>query len=461
VRPRGERLRGSRGCGCGSGWGGAGWRRHLAALRRGGTSGAALALGLVACVIGHPKRPPAVHTGRILPGISVLLEDSLGLIRGKRVGLLTNQTGVDRSGASDVALLTRSARAVRADVHLTVLFSPEHGLRGVEDRQFVGGGVEGATGIPVYSLYGASVLPPPDSVLRRLDVLVIDLQDVGTRTWTYVASMVYALGACDRIHLPVVVLDRPNPITGIHTEGPILDSALANPEPGAPGRPARPYALAPIPLRHGLTMGELALYYNDVLGLHADLRVVPARGWRRALWFDETGLPWVRPSPNLPSPESALIYPALVAFEASNLSVGRGTADAFQRLGAPWLDARRVVALLADRGLPGVRFERDDFTPEHPTDGKYGGRRVAGLHVVVTDRDAFQASRVGAALLWAVARVDPDSLHLDTLAFDLRFGSPEARLALLRGTDPDAVIDRSLPAVVAFEQRARRYALYH
>jgi len=240
----------------------------------------------------------------------------------------------------------------------------------------------------------------------------------------------------------------------------MLDSLLANPDASVPGRPARPYALAPIPLRHGLTMGELALYYNDVLSLHTDLHVVPTRGWRRPLWFDETGLPWVRPSPNLPSLASALVYPALVAFEGTNVSVGRGTDDAFQQLGAPWLDAKRVVALLADRGMPGVQFKAEKFTPHAPTDGKYGGRQIPGVRVVVTDRNAFHAGRVGAALLWAIAKASRDSLRIDTLTFDLRFGSPAARVALVRGDDPDAVIDQQLPAVVAFSQRVLRYQLY-
>jgi uncharacterized protein YbbC (DUF1343 family) len=437
---------------------------HIARALR-ATLGAALVLGALTgsalgCVIGHPKHPPAVRTGRIEPGVTVLLQDSIQLVRGKRVGLLTNQTGIDRSGTPDADLFVRSRPAVAAGVKLVALFSPEHGLRGMEDRQFVAGGTDTSTRVPVYSLYGATVLEPPDSLLRGLDVLVIDLQDIGTRTWTYVASMVYAMRAASRVHLPVVVLDRPNPLTGVHADGPMLDSVLANAEAGAPGRPARPYALAPTPLRHGLTMGELALYYDDVLGLHADLHVVPARNWRRALWFDETGLPWVRPSPNLPSPTSALIYPALVAFEGTNVSVGRGTDDAFQRLGAPWLDARRVSRLLADREMPGVKFEAEDFTPRAPTDGKYGGRQIPGVRIVVTDRDAFNAGRVSAALLWAIGRVHADSLHLDTLAFDLRFGSSAARVALLRGEDPDAVIDRQLPAVVAFAERVKRYELY-
>lgn len=421
------------------------------------TSVCAAALG---CAAGHTHPAVPLRVDRVEPGITVLLEDSLDLLRDRRVGLLTNQTGVDAAGRGDAVLLAQSSPARAAHVRLVALFSPEHGLRGTEDRQFVAGGLDTTTRIPVYSLYGATVLPPPDSVLERLDVLVIDLQDVGTRTWTYVASMVYAMQAAARRHLCVVVLDRPNPITGTHVDGPMLDSALANPNPSVPGRPARPFALASTPLRHGLTMGELARYFDAVLELHGELHVIPAKGWRRALWFDQTGLPWVRPSPNLPSLTSVLMYPALVPFEGTNLSVGRGTPIAFQWLGAPWLDARRVVHLLAGRDLPGVRFEVASRTPRAPSDGKYGGRPVNGVRIVATRRDAFDAGRVGATLLWAIARANRDSLRIDTLAFDLRFGDPAARVALLRGEDPDTVMAHQHPAVAAFTERTRRYQLY-
>jgi uncharacterized protein YbbC (DUF1343 family) len=415
-----------------------------------------------ACVHTVHRDTPAVRVGRIDPGITVLLEDSVDLIRGKRVALLTNQTGVDRSGTSDIALLAHGARAAAADVHLVLLFSPEHGIGGAEDKTGVPGGRDPATALPIVSLYGETTLAPPDSALHGLDALVIDLQDVGSRTWTYVAAMVYAMQSAARTHLPVIVLDRPNPLTGSRVEGPILDSALAHSEPSAPGRNARPYALYPIPLRHGLTMGELALFYNDVLGLRADLHVIPVRGWRREVWFDETGLPWVRPSPNLPSARSVLLYPALVAFESSNLSVGRGTAAPFEWIGAPWLDAERVIKLLRDRDLGGggVQFAVESFTPERPTDGKYGGRHIPGIHVEVTARDQVQVARVAAALLWAIAKTHPDSLRLDTLGFDTRLGSAVARRALLRGDDPDDVIDAGLPDVVAFERRSRQYMLY-
>jgi uncharacterized protein YbbC (DUF1343 family) len=403
-----------------------------------------------------------VTIGRVRPGITVLLEDSLALVAGKRVGLLTNQSGIDEHGTSDIDLLYQAGEEDRDGdgPRLTLLFSPEHGIRGTEDRTNIANSRDARTGVPIISLYGATTLAPPDSALRAIDVLVIDLQDLGTRTWTYVASMVYAMRAAATQHLPVLVLDRPNPITGSHIEGPLLDTALAYAGSNSASRPANPVALYPIPLRHGLTMGELARFYNDVLDLHADLHVIPASGWHRDMWFDQTGLPWVRPSPNMPSLTSALLYPGIVMFEATNLSVGRGTPIAFQHVGAPWLDANRAVALLNARDLDGVRFEIEHFTPRSPTDRKYGGVSIPGIRVVVTDRDRVRAVRVGTAILWAVARTNADSLRVRAHAFDERLGAPGAREALLAGEDPDAVLDRFEPATVAFARAARQYYLY-
>jgi uncharacterized protein YbbC (DUF1343 family) len=215
-----------------------------------------------------------------------------------------------------------------------------------------------------------------------------------------------------------------------------------------------------VPLRHALTRGEMARYFNAELRIGARLHVVPAAGWRRAMWFDETGLPWVRPSPNLPTLASATVYPALVAFEATNVSVGRGTPDAFQRLGAPWLPADSAVSLLQSRGLPGVRFERSDFTPQGAGDGKYSGRPVNGVRVVVTDRERFSPGRTGAALLWVIHRVAPDSLVVRGGAFDERFGRPLMREAIMRGEDPDAVVARDRGAVESWWRAVAPYRLY-
>jgi uncharacterized protein YbbC (DUF1343 family) len=398
-------------------------------------------------------------TPRVRPGISVLLRDSIHLVRARRVGLLTNQTGIDEHGESDIERL-RGGEARAAGVQLIRLFSPEHGIRGTEDREQLASGVDERSGLFVHSLYQNATIAPPDSTLRDLDVLVVDLQDIGTRTWTYVGAVLYSMRAAARRNLDIVVLDRPNPLSGLHPDGPILDSAIANPDEPTPTRPGRAYALYPVPLRHALTMGEMARYFNAELRIGAKLHVVPAAGWRRAMWFDETGLPWVRPSPNLPTLASATVYPALVAFEATNVSVGRGTSDAFQRVGAPWLPADRAVALLQGRALPGVRFERSDFTPQGATDGKYSGRPLEGIRIVVTDRDRFSPGRTGAALLWAIHRAAPDSLVVRGPAFDERFGRPAMREAITGGEDPDTVVSRDAAAVQAWWRHVARYTLY-
>jgi uncharacterized protein YbbC (DUF1343 family) len=414
-----------------------------------------------ACVVTHKQMDPTTELAeaRVRPGITVLLNDSIHLIRGKRIGLLTNQTGIDEKGNSDIDLL-RGKKARSANVMLVQLFSPEHGLRGTEDRQNIASGRDAKSGLPVFSLYGQQTMAPPDSILNRLDAMVFDLQDIGTRTWTYVGAMVYSMRAAARLHKPFIVLDRPDPLTGYAIDGPVLDSSLANPNDPAPGRPGLAFAIWPLPLRHGMTMGELALYFNDVMKIHADLHVVPALGWRRDVWFDLTGLPWVNPSPNMPSLHSAIIYPALVAFEATNLSVGRGTPEAFQHIGAPWLNAAATAAILKDREIPGVRFFAETFTPVNPTDGKYAGQTIPGIKIVVIDRSAMQASRVGANLLWAIHRTAGAKLTIDNRAFDLRFGSSRVREALLRGEDPDVLIDREYKAAYAFRESVRQYLIY-
>jgi uncharacterized protein YbbC (DUF1343 family) len=216
-----------------------------------------------------------------------------------------------------------------------------------------------------------------------------------------------------------------------------------------------------MPLRHGMTMGEMALFFNDVLGIRANLKVVPMRNWRRELWFDRTDLPFVKPSPNLPTLQSEMLYPALVPFEGSNLSVGRGTPVPFQIIGAPWLDAEATVKLLRDRELRGVRFVVEDFTPDHPGDNKYGGQKIPGIRVLVTNRNEMQPSRVGANLLWAINKTSGKGLKLNDRTFDLRMGAPRVREALMRGDDPQAVIDREYKAAFDFREQTRRYLLYN
>jgi uncharacterized protein YbbC (DUF1343 family) len=402
----------------------------------------------------HVGSPPAP----VRPGISVLMSDSIGLIRNKRIGLITNQTGVDEHGVSDIDLL-RNAVATAAGVKLLRLYSPEHGIRGTEDRERLQSSVDEKSGLFIVSLYENSTSPPPDSTLRDLDAIVIDLQDIGTRTWTYVGVVMYTLQSAARLGKQVILLDRPNPVSGA-TNGPILDSAISNPYPPAPGKQGRAYALYPVPLRHGLTMGEMAKLFNDRMKLGADLRVIPAAGWKRSMWFDETGLPWVRPSPNLPDLTSATIYPALVPFEGSNLSVGRGTTTAFQRFGAPWLNAAEVARRLEAMRLPGTRFVVDSFMPHAGSDNKFNERMIPGVLIQLANRDAFEAGTVSAAILSVVHAVNPDSLRINAETFDLRFGSPSIREAVMRGQDPMPIMARKKAVAAAFAEAAKRYWIY-
>lgn len=395
----------------------------------------------------------------VRPGISVLMTDSLHLVRGKRVALLTNQSGIDERGISDIdRLVDATARA--AAVRLVALFAPEHGIRGTEDRTNLASGVDERTGVVIHSLYGRTTTAPSDASLRGVDVLLVDLQDLGARPWTFPASMVYTMRAAARNRIPMLLLDRPNPITGTHVEGPIVDSALTNGDDDTPSRRAQPTAVFSIPVRHGLTMGELARFYNDALHINAALTVIPAAGWTRGQWFDETRLPWVRPSPNMPSLTSATFYPGMVSLEPTNLSVGRGTDSAFQRFGAPWMKAGAVAARLTALNLPGITFAVETFTPRKPGDGKYDGRECHGVRMRLTDREAFRSTLTAAAIIWAVGREHPDSLRVRAVGFDRTFGGVGLREALLAGDAPAPVLARADAAVAAFRARVAPYLLY-
>lgn len=421
--------------------------------------GTLLLMTTAACAAppGAQPRTPAPPT--VKPGITVLLEDSLQVVAGRRIAIITNHTGIDEKGASVVDLLMNDPRARRAGVTVVRLFSPEHGIRGTEDVTNLPDVRDERSGLMVHSLYRRETVPPPDSLLRDVDALVFDLQDIGTRTWTYVGVMVYGMRAAARVGIPFVVLDRPNPLGG-RAEAPILDATLAYAGDPTPERRGQAYALYPTPLRHGMTNGELARLFAAELPIDVQLTVVKAAGWRRTMWWDDAKLPWVVPSPSMTSLASATTYPALVPFEGSNLSVGRGTDRPFQRFGAPWLEARRVADLLNERGLPGVRFEAERFTPRRPGDAKFADREVPGVRIIVEGRDQAPMGRVGASILWALGRAHPDSLRLNARTFDLRFGVAAAREAILRGDDPDEVIDRMQPDVVAFQRRVRPFLLY-
>jgi uncharacterized protein YbbC (DUF1343 family) len=343
---------------------------------------------------------------QVRPGIEVLLTDSIHLVRGQRLGLLTNQTGVDRAGRRDADLL------IAAGLRLSTLFSPEHGFRGAEDRPGLPDAVDSATGLPIYSLYGGS-RPAARAALDSVDVLLVDLQDIGARYYTYAGTAASLMRDAAVRGKRVVVLDRPDPIGGDLMQGAVRAT------PGDPDSDA--VGFLPVPMRHGMTLGELLRMANDLLGLRADLVVVPAAGWRRAMTYEATGLPWIRPSPNMPDLESAFHYSGTCLFEGTNLSVGRGTALAFQVVGAPWLDAPRLLRYLRANersALVGMAVTDTEFTPRAPTDGKYDGVSLHGLRFRVTDRARYDPTRLAVALLTGLEALHPDSFQFRPTSFD-------------------------------------------
>lgn len=384
---------------------------------------------------------PAASAAQVRPGIDVVVGDSLHLVSGRRVGLLTNQTGVSREGTSDVE------RLLSAGVSLTALFSPEHGFRGALNVENIGHTVDSATGLPIYSLYGAVRAPTP-RMLSVVDLLLIDLQDIGARTYTYVSTALLAIEAATQSNVPVIVLDRPNPIGGELVQGPMLDTAYAS-----------FVGMLPVPLRHGMTLGELVLFGVAHRGLAgAGVTVVPAAGWTRAAWFDATGLPWVRPSPSMPDLESATHYPGVVLFEATNLSVGRGTPIAFQVVGAPWLDARAVVRALGAVG--GVAVSDTTVTPVAPPDGKYSGVALPVVRLRVVDRASYDPIRVAVRVLSAVRSIHGDSLRINARGLDQRAGSAALREGVEAGRALDDIWRSWEPALETFRRERERFLLY-
>lgn len=376
----------------------------------------------------------------VRPGIEVLLSDSLHVLAGKRVGVLTNQSGIDRHGTNDIDLL------LGAGVHLTALFSPEHGFRGLMDQASIGDEVDAATGLPIFSLYGDTRAPTAE-MLRLVDIVIIDLQDIGTRTYTYISTALLAMRSARVAGVEVVILDRPNPIGGRLVQGPTMSPSDTS-----------FIGLLQIPMRHGLTFGELALYGNAELRIGARLTVIPMDGWRRELWYDETGLPWVAPSPNMPDLESATHYAGTVIFEATNLSVGRGTPLAFQVVGAPWLRPAAVLERLGD--VPGVILSDTVVTPEAPTDGKYDGLRLPAIRLLVSDRRLYDPVRLAARILASVDSVHGDSLTLSPGRFDRLIGTRGLRQVLHGAGDWPSLWRAWARAREAFETRRSGVLLY-
>lgn len=401
----------------------------------------AFLLSLVACA-GDPA-PEAPTEVQLRPGIDVLLDDSLHLVRERRIGLITNHTGLDRTGRSSIDRL-----AEHPDVDLVALYSPEHGIEGrAEAGESVASRSDARTGLPIHSLYGET-RRPTEAMLEGVDVLLFDLQDIGARYYTYVYTMAYAMEEAGRRGIPFVVLDRPNPIGGKPVQGNILDPDFST-----------FVGLYPVPMRHGMTPGELARLYVAEFGIDVDLRVVPVAGLTRSMTFGETGLPWVPPSPNIPSVESALAYPGTCLFEGTSLSVGRGTDRAFQWIGAPWLNGEALAAALNAYGFEGVRFEPATFTPDGAGDGKFDGVEVGGVRVVPLD-PGFDAPRVGAAMVIEAYRASGDRWSWNVAHFDRLAGTDALRLGIEAGAELDELTAGWAEQLRAFESLREPYLIY-
>jgi len=384
---------------------------------------------------------------QVSPGLAQLLGHRLNLVQGRRVGLITNASGA-------LPDLTDARTALQAaGIHITTLFSPEHGLYAVEpDGAAVTSG-RGPDGLPVYSLYGETRRPTPE-MLAGLDVLLFDIQDVGARFYTYIWTMSLALETAAEAGLPFIVLDRPNPIGGEVIEGPTLEPAYAS----FLGR-------HPLPIRHGLTVGEMARWLDGTLNLGADLTVIPMKGWRREMFFADTGLPWVPPSPAMPWPATALVYPGACLVEGANLSEGRGTALPFHLVGAPWIDGRRLARALNQLDLPGVRFRPVIF---QPAAHKWARQRCGGVQLHVTSRRAFRPVTAGLHLLATVQALYPDEFawrgssgegsrpHIDLLT-----GADKVRRALDTGVSMADLVASWADELDQFAQACRLYRLYN
>ena len=404
---------------------------------------ALLALATSATPCPAPERPAAPDAGSgVVVGVEVLLRDSLHLLRGRRVGLITNHTGRDRAGASTADLLHRAP-----GVTLAALFGPEHGIRGVaRGGADVPSTVDSATGVPVYSLYGETRVPTA-RMLEGVDVLVYDVQDVGARPYTYVWTMALAAEAAHRAGKPFVVLDRPDPVRADRVEGGVLDPAFRS-----------FVGQYPVALRYGLTPGELLRYLVGTGQVRADVTVIPMQGYRRDMWYDETGLPWVSPSPNIRDLETALLYPGTVFFEATNLSEGRGTDAPLKLVGAPWLtDVGAVVREMTTMDLPGVRF--DSTTRTIGAGEKWAGRTIPMIRIAVTDRDAVRPVDVGVRLMRAIYRRHARDWKWHLNGIEELSGSRALRRAVEQGT-VDALLRQWRAESARFARDVEPYRLY-
>jgi uncharacterized protein YbbC (DUF1343 family)/CubicO group peptidase (beta-lactamase class C family) len=402
--------------------------------------------------------PPAVHltgynetlslagvarevarNGDVLTGLDVLARENFARFQGKRLGLITNHTGIDRAGRRNVDLM------LQAGVSLVALYSPEHGIAGTEDHEQIANSKDAATGIPVFSLYMGENRRPTPAMLEGVDVLVFDIQDVGARFYTYISTMGNAMEEAAKRGIEFYVLDRPNPLTGTRVEGPVLDQGLTS-----------FVGWYPLPLRHGMTIGELARLFNAEKKIGAKLTVVEMKGWERGDWFDSTRLPWVNPSPNMRSLTAALLYPGIAMLEYSrNYSVGRGTDSPFEWIGAEFINGPELAAYLNKRMVPGVRAYPVTF---HPSASNLAGENIQGIRLIVTDRDVFNSSTLGIELAAALQQLYPGKI--DLAANQRLIGSQALIASILRGDEPRKIVQDQQDALAEFLKVREKYLIY-
>jgi uncharacterized protein YbbC (DUF1343 family) len=374
----------------------------------------------------------------VVTGIDVLRAESFVRLRGRRIGLVTNHTGRAADGTPTIDLF-----AAQKDLTVIALFSPEHGIRGVVDEN-VPSTTDEKTGLPIHSLYGTTQRPT-DAMLSGIDTVVIDLQDVGARFYTYATTMAYVMEEAAKRKVKVVVLDRPNPVNGWQIEGPPLDEASR----GFTGY------LPAMPIRHGMTLGELARLFNDHGRIGCDLEVVALQHWARAAWFDETALEWVNPSPNMRNLIEATLYPGIGAFEFANISVGRGTDTPFEQVGAPWIDGRRLAEALNARAIPGIRAYPVRFTPAA---SKFAGEACSGVFFVVTDREALKPVRLGVEVASALVKLFPSQVDFGKTS--LLLGSVDTLNRIRTGEDPATIAATWAVAESQWRRLRAKYLLY-
>jgi uncharacterized protein YbbC (DUF1343 family) len=385
------------------------------------------------------------RNGTVKTGIDVLEEHGFDMLKAaegkKHIGLVTNQTGFDADGRRTIDVLAQAP-----GVSLDAIFSPEHGVTGTLDTTDVNNSKDAATGVPVYSVYGGSdaARHPPAEVMRTLDAVVFDIQDAGVRFYTYETTLGYFLEAAAKAGIEMIVLDRPDPITGSFVQGPVAD----------PGKESFTN-YGNVPVREGMTMGELAKMFNAERGINAKLTVVPMEGWERGDWFDSTGLIWVNPSPNLRSVYAASLYPGVALIEGTNVSVGRGTDTPFELVGAPWMKSRELATYLNARGIAGVRFVPVTFTP---TSSNYSGQECQGVNIVVTDRNGFDAPELGIELAAALHKLYAADFKIEKMQGLLV--NQSAFDALMAGQDPRRIQQDWTEGLEQFGKVREKYLIY-